>query len=174
MKPTIPPTGHERVLGDKEIIVSKTDLTGKITYANKKFLEISGFCEEEVVGIQHNIIRHPDMPRVVFKFLWERLKRGEEVFAYVKNLCKSGDYYWVIAHVTPSISETGEVLGYHSNRRAVNPSIIETVIAPLYAKLTQYEASGGSPKQALEVSHNIFKSYIDEQGGNYDNWLFSL
>ncbi len=70
MRPTISPTGTERVLGEKEIIVTKTDLAGKITYANKKFLDVAGFREDEVMGLQHNIVRHPDMPRAIFLFLW--------------------------------------------------------------------------------------------------------
>lgn len=174
MKPNIPLTGQERVLGEKEIIVSKTDLTGKITYANKKFLEISDYSESEVIGIQHNVIRHPDMPRTVFKFLWDRLNKGEEVFAYVKNLCKNGDHYWVLAHVTPSWSDDNTVLGYHSNRRAPDPAIVSNTIAPLYKTLIKQETSGSSPKAALEASYTLLKSFIDEQGGNYDDWLFSL
>jgi PAS domain S-box-containing protein len=80
---------------EDEIIVSKTDLKGLITYANKTFLDISGFTEEELLGQPHNIIRHPDMPQCVFKLLWKTVAKGDEIFAYVKNMCKNGDHYWV-------------------------------------------------------------------------------
>ncbi|MEH6475604.1 MAG: PAS domain-containing protein [Sneathiella sp.] len=174
MKSIIPPTGTERILGEKEIIVSKTDTTGKLTYANKKFLEISGYTENEVLGVQHNVIRHPDMPRIIFKFLWERLVAREEVFAYVLNLCKEGDHYWVLAHVTPSLGEDGTILGYHSNRRASDPSLVNNTIVPLYKKLRDIEQKATSPKQGLESSQSALTDIIDKQGGNYDRWLFSL
>jgi PAS domain S-box-containing protein len=174
MKRNIKPTGVERILGTKEIIVSKTDPTGKITYANKQFLEISGYTEAEVLGVQHNVIRHPDMPRAIFQFLWDRLKAGKEVFAFVLNLCKEGDHYWVLAHVTPSVGEDGQVFGYHSNRRSINPELIKSTIAPVYAQLCKIEADASSPKQGLADSMAALENFIEEKGGNYDRWLFSL
>lgn len=174
MKQMIQPTGVERILGEKEIIVSKTDPTGKITYANKQFLEISGYTESEVLGVQHNVIRHPDMPRAIFQFLWDRLKAGQEVFAFVINLCKEGDHYWVLAHVTPSVGEDSQVFGYHSNRRSIDLTLIKSTIAPLYAKLCKIEAEATSPKQGLSDSMAALENFIEEKGGNYDRWLFSL
>jgi len=174
MRPSVPLTKNERLLGEKEIIVSKTDLTGKITYANKTFLNISGYSEEEVLGVQHNCIRHPEMPRAVFKFLWDRLANGEEVFAYVINQSKNGDHYWVLAHVTPSKDPDGNVVGYHSNRRAVDKSIVDNVISPVYASLCNIESSAASPKAGLEASMAALGDFVDEKGGNYDQWLFSL
>ena len=110
MKETlIHPTGRERTWGDEEIIVSKTDLKGIITYANRTFLKVAGYTEEEVLGKPHSIIRHPDMPRCVFKLLWDTIESGEEIFAYVKNLAKNGDHYWVFAHVTPTFDEQGRI-----------------------------------------------------------------
>lgn len=110
-RPAIHPTGREVFFDRSDVIVSKTDLAGRITYANDVFLAIAGYEEEEVLGEAHNLIRHPDMPRTVFAFLWEALKAGEEVFAYVKNMTKAGDHYWVLAHVTPSRDEAGQVIG---------------------------------------------------------------
>jgi PAS domain S-box-containing protein len=88
-----------------------------ITYANETFLKIAGYTEDEILGQPHNIIRHPDMPRCVFKLLWDTLEMKHEIFAYVKNMAKNGDFYWVFAHVTPTFNEHGTVIGYHSNRR---------------------------------------------------------
>ena len=92
-RPTIKPTGVERFFDDDDIIVSKTDLKGKITYANRVFSQVSGYTEPELIGQPHNLIRHPDMPRCVFKLLWDTVQDGREIFAYVVNLCKGGDHY---------------------------------------------------------------------------------
>ena len=103
-EPTIRPTAVERTFKEDEIIVSKTDLKGIITYANRTFLEVAMYSEDEVLGQPHSLIRHPDMPRCVFKLLWDTIQGGEEIFAYVKNMAKNGDYYWVFAHVTPTFN----------------------------------------------------------------------
>lgn len=116
------PTGVERTFEPDQIIVTKTDLQGRITYANDVFLGVSAFEEHEVLGQPHNIIRHPDMPRCVFQLLWDTLRAGEELFAYVVNLAGDGAHYWVLAHVTPSVGPTGTVVGYHSNRRVPGES----------------------------------------------------
>ena len=111
------PTGVERTFGQDEIIVSKTDLKGRITYANRVFLQVAGYTEREVLGAPHSLIRHPDMPRSVFQLLWDTIQGGREVFAYVVNLAKNGDHYWVLAHVTPTFDDAGKIVGYHSMRR---------------------------------------------------------
>ena len=98
----ITPTNEEKVMREGDLIVSKTDIKGRITYGNRTFNEFSGFTENELLGTQHNIIRHPDMPRAVFKLLWDRLQAGQEVFAFVKNISKDGSFYSVLANVTPS------------------------------------------------------------------------
>jgi PAS domain S-box-containing protein len=102
-------TGVERTFVENEIIVSKTDLKGRITYANDVFIKLAGFTETELLGQPHSIIRHPEMPRCVFKLLWDTIAEGGEIFAYVVNRSKNGDHYWVFAHVTPTvrISEEG-------------------------------------------------------------------
>jgi len=110
-------TGKERFFDDSEIIVSKTDTGGRITYANDVFLRVAGYNEGEVLNKPHSLIRHPDMPRCVFKLLWDTIQAKSEVFAYVVNMCKNGDHYWVFAHVTPSYDTTGKVVNYHSSRR---------------------------------------------------------
>lgn len=97
MKNTITPRNNEHALREDEFIVSKTDTRGVITYCNRTFMRISGFSEAELFGQPHNIIRHPDMPRGAFRLLWKQLQAGNEFFGYVKNLCKDGSYYWVLA-----------------------------------------------------------------------------
>jgi methyl-accepting chemotaxis protein len=111
-----PVTNNEIVLNDNQLIVSKTDLKGRITYVNRDFLEISGFTEQELIGEPHNLVRHPDMPPEAFEDLWKTLKAGRPWTGYVKNRCKNGDYYWVLANATP-IWENGQITGYMSVRR---------------------------------------------------------
>lgn len=89
MKYKVQPTSVERVMREDDFIVSKTDLKGRITYGNRIFMEFSGFSEAELLNAPHNIIRHPDMPRGVFKLLWDTLAERQEVFAYVKNMART-------------------------------------------------------------------------------------
>ena len=104
-------TGIERTFRPDEIIVTKTDLKGRITYANELFCRIAGYTHDEVMGAPHCIIRHPEMPHGVFKLLWDTIEAGQEIFAYVINRAANGDHYWVLAHVTPSFGEDGKVNG---------------------------------------------------------------
>lgn len=111
----VPTNGMERLLDPRVPIVTKTDLKGRITYANPAFVEISGFTHDELIGQPHNVVRHPDMPRDAFKDLWDTGKRNEPWKGLVKNRCKDGGYYWVDAYVTP-LTQNGEKIGYMSVR----------------------------------------------------------
>ena len=125
----------ERIVLADQFMVSKTDLRGVITYANQYFMDISLYTEEEWIGKPHSILRHVDMPRCVFALLWEKIECGEEIFAYVKNRCKNGDYYWVLAYVTAEKDpHTGEIVGYFSFRRSPSRVAIDA-ICDLYALL---------------------------------------
>ncbi len=115
MRSNMPVTNVEYVLKDTEMVVSKTDPRGKITYANQDFVNISGFSEEELIGAPHNIVRHPDMPVEAFEDLWRTLKSGKAWTGLVKNRCKNGDYYWVEANAAPII-ENHKIVGYASIR----------------------------------------------------------
>ncbi|MBL8484135.1 MAG: PAS domain-containing protein, partial [Rhodocyclaceae bacterium] len=115
MKVNLPVTQREAEMRDGMTIVSKTDLKGVITYINRDFLEISGFTEKELIGTSHNIVRHPDMPKEAFEDLWNSLKEGRPWTGLVKNRCKNGDHYWVMANAAP-IRENGRIVGYMSVR----------------------------------------------------------
>ncbi|HED64384.1 MAG TPA: PAS domain S-box protein [Planctomycetes bacterium] len=167
------PTGRERTFGTDEIIVSKTDTKGVITYANTVFQRVAGYTEEELLGQPHNIVRHPDMPRCVFKLLWDTLERGEEIFAYVVNLAKNGDHYWVLAHVTPTFDDTGNIIGYHSSRRSPSRAAIDA-IQPVYAALLAEEAKHESKKQGMQAGADLLAAVLQEQGKEYDEFAFSL
>ena len=116
MKKNVQVTGNEVDIGD-DILVSTTNLKGVITSANRAFLEIAGYQESELMGVQHNIIRHPDMPAAAFKDMWDTLKDDKPWTGIVKNLCKNGDHYWVRANVTP-LRDRGRTVGYMSVRTA--------------------------------------------------------
>lgn len=116
MRTNLPVTSNEILLSDETLIVSKTDIKGRITYVNKDFLDISGYTEAELIGEPHNIVRHPEMPPEAFEDLWSTLKQERPWTGYVKNRAKNGDYYWVLANATP-IWEGGQVAGYLSVRR---------------------------------------------------------
>ena len=103
MKINMPVTNREVELREGSQIVTKTDTNGVITYANRDFVEISGFSEQELIGSNHHIVRHPDMPPAAFADLWENIKAGNPWSGLVKNRCKSGDFYWVLANVAPLI-----------------------------------------------------------------------
>lgn len=169
----IVPTGRERFFEHDEIIVSKTDLIGRITYANRVFLKVSGYSEAELLGAPHSVIRHPDMPRAVFKLLWDRLALGNEVFAYVNNMARSGDHYWVLAHVTPSVAAGGRVIGYHSNRRVPDPSKV-ALVEPVYTALRAEEAKHEDRVRALQASTTLLQQTLHALGKTYDEWIWSL
>ncbi|MCB1508893.1 MAG: PAS domain S-box protein [Hyphomicrobiaceae bacterium] len=168
------PSGNEVTFADHEIIVSKTDLTGRITYANDVFLRIAGYQEWEVMGAPHSLIRHPAMPRAVFKLLWDELGRGNEVFAYVVNLARDGSHYWVYAHVTPSYDASGQVIGYHSNRRVPDRVLIKNVIEPLYKSVLDEEKKHKNGKQALAASSALLESVWKDKGLTYGDLILSL
>ncbi|SDH39613.1 PAS domain-containing protein [Roseospirillum parvum] len=166
-------TGVERTFDPDDIIVSKTDLKGRILYGNKVFIDISGYAEKELMGAPHSILRHPHMPRAIFKLLWETIQDGREIFAYVVNRCKNGDYYWVFAHVTPSFTDQGEVIGYHSSRRVPEPAKLEK-IKPLYRSMLDEEKRHANGKDGMAASYRLLTETLAAKGLTYDAFIFSL
>jgi PAS domain S-box-containing protein len=166
-------SGHERLLGADEIIVSKTDPAGRITYANRVFQRISGYSERELLGAPHNLVRHPDMPRAVFQLLWETIAAGEELFAYVVNRARNGDHYWVLAHVTPTFDARGAIVGYHSNRRAPARAALE-VVAPLYRELCAEEARHDDRKQGMAAARRTLAAALAAKGLDVQRLAFVL
>ncbi|HOO49888.1 MAG TPA: PAS domain-containing protein [Alphaproteobacteria bacterium] len=167
-------TGNERFFDKDEIIVSKTDLKGHIQYANRTFMRVGLFEEKELIGTPHSILRHPDMPRSVFKLLWDQIQGGKELFAYVVNRAANGDHYWVLAHVTPSYDVSGNVNGYHSNRRVPSQRTLSEVIIPTYRELKRIEDSHSSRKDGMNASHQHLLNLLDEKGSTYDEFIFAL
>ncbi len=172
MKRSITPTTVERVMREEDFIVSMTDLKGRITYGNRIFIEFSGYSETELIGTQHNIIRHPDMPRAVFKLLWDKIQGGEECFAYVKNMSKDGGFYWVFANVTPTFDIDGTITGYLSVRRKPKMSGIQTVTG-LYAAMLEEEKKVGAAN-AIAASTKLLVDVLNEKGLSCDELVLAI
>ena len=173
MKLKITPNNNRRDLGENDFIVSKTDIKGRITYANRIFMDIAGFPETELLGVQHNIIRHPDMPRGVFKFMWDTIKAGDEFFGFAKNLCADGGYYWVFANITPDYDKNGKLQGYYSVRRKPPQSALDVLI-PVYTEMLAIEKRS-SVKDAPANSIAYLVDVVAQSGAkNYDSLVLSL
>jgi len=129
----------EEYLFEKGLIVSSTDMKGIITYANRKFCEISGYTKSELLGKNHNIVRHPDMPKTAFQEVWDTVQAGKEWTGIVKNLRKDGRYYWVYSHISP-IGVDGKTVGYTAVRRPASATEIEEII-PIYKDLIEKESN---------------------------------
>jgi len=153
---------------ENDFIVSKTDLKGRITYVNKIFMEMAEYTEKELIGKPHSIIRHPDMPKAVFKLLWQMVQNKEEIFAYVINRTKKGNEYWVYANVTPSLDESGKLIGYYSVRRKPNEKALET-IKPLYAEMLRVEKSSG-----IDASTKMLTDLLSEKGVSYNELIIDI
>jgi len=167
------PLDEEIHFSVSDIIVSKTDLKGRIVYANDVFCDVAEMSTDQVIGQPHNIIRHPDMPRVIFKLLWDTLQKGNEIFAYVKNMSSTGKYYWVLAHVTPTLDKNKKIIGYHSNRRAPNKTSVSEVSA-LYKELQAIESQHTSPKQGLDASLKFLEQKLSSAGQSYEEFVWGI
>ena len=172
MKRKIEPLARERVMREEDFIVSKTDAKGRITYTNRIFMEFAGYGEAELLGSQHNIVRHPDMPRAVFKYMWETLQAGREFFGYVKNLSSDGSYYWVFANVTPTLDERGQMVGYYSVRRKPRADAVAAMV-PVYAEMLAKEKEAG-PKDAVETSRRLLEQRFQSRGMTYEEFVLAL
>lgn len=172
MKQNIKPTDRERQLNDDDFIVSKTDLKGRITYCNRIFIELSGHTEGELLGKQHNIVRHPEMPRGIFKLMWDTLSQKREVFTYLKDMSKDGGFYWSFGHVAPSFDDRGNLIGYYSVRRKPKAAAI-SVFTDLYHSMLEAERRSGA-QDAPAASLTFLNQFMQQRGLTYEEFVFSL
>ena len=147
-KPT--PNDNEIEVKPVDVVVSKADEDGDIEYANLIFYKLSGYTKKELINTPHSILRHPDMPKVVFKYLWDELKKGNDVHAFVKNITKDGSFYWVLAYVRPAVNPDGSLRNYVSTRKAMSKDA-RAIIEPLYKKLLDIEKSDGIEASEKEL-----------------------
>jgi PAS domain S-box-containing protein len=172
MKSKIQPTSKEKLMREQDFIVSKTDKSGRITYGNRIFIEYSGYTAAELLGTQHNVIRHPDMPRGVFKFLWDTVGTEKECFAYVKNMSKDGGFYWVFANVTPDYDANRQVTGYFSVRRMPKRGAVDAMADVYRAMLAEEQKAG--PKDACAASLGWLTNVLTQKGASYEEFILSI
>jgi PAS domain S-box-containing protein len=162
------PVDKEINLDPSKTIMSKTDARGIIEYANDYFMEISGYEEFELMGQPHNIIRHPDMPQVIFKLMWERLNKGENIHAFVKNLSKDGRYYWVLTNFETKFDEIGNIISHYARRKAAPKNAIYS-IDKLYKTLRAIEL-----RQDMKTAENYLNGLLEERQMSYDEFILDL
>ena len=163
---------QEILLNPQDLIVSKTNPKGQLTYANRRFMEISGYSEAQLIGKPHNIIRHPDMPKAVYRLMWQTLQQGKEFFGFVKNRCADERYYWVFANITPDYDRQGTLQGYFSVRRQANTKAL-SIINQLYQEMLILERSHAST-QGIDKSLAHLNQQIQHQMLDYDTAMQRL
>ncbi len=161
------PIEHEIKLNPYKTILSKTDAKGIIEYANDYFMEISGYKEWELMGQPHNILRHTDMPKIIFKILWDRLHKSQPIYAIIKNLAKNGSYYWVIADFKTKIDKNGNIK--HYARRKAIPDNVKFKVDKLYHNILEIEKAAG-----MEASEAYLKGLLEDAGLTYDDFILNL
>lgn len=172
-KYTIQPTNVESVMREEDFIVSKTDLQGRITYANQIFCEFAKYKEKELLGKPHSIIRHPDMPRVVFKLLWDTIESNNEINAYVKNMASDGSFYWVFANVTPVVNDNNAIVGYYSVRRKPKLEALK-IIKDLYKTLLEEENKYKKTGEDLAASTELLNKILKGSEVEYEKFVLDI
>ena len=124
----------EEVQFDGGVMITETDTKGIITYANRKFREMTGFSREELIGSPHSINRHPDMPKGAFRGMWKIISAKKYWRGYVKNMRKDGKFYWVLVYIQPKLDDQGELIGFIAGRKIPYPESVKEA-SELYAKL---------------------------------------
>ena len=162
------PIDREIKIRSKDFIVSKTDEKGNILYTNDTFCEVTGYEHSEVMGKSHNILRHPDMPAAIFYLMWQQIKSGQNIRVLVKNLAKSGEYYWVSTDFEIRDDGENEQKTFIAFRRAVSKKAIQR-IEPLYARLLKIEKVHG-----LEASLVHLQGYLDERHVTFEEYMNSV
>ena len=170
--PTIErPTPIDReVQWDKtKTLISETDVKGTITNVNDVFCAVAHYSPSELIGQPHNLIRHPDMPKLIFKLLWDNLKVGNNFVGVIKNLAKTGEYYWVVTDFEMRRDAMGNITHYIGRRKSVPEAAINNYLAPFYESLLKMEKIGG-----VELSSRFFKNYLAKQGKDYIDFVISI
>ncbi len=159
------PINKEIIIPDDLVLISVTDPKGNIIETNDNFTNISGYSEDELIGSSHNIIRHPDMPKIMFKIVWDHIMDKENVMAVVKNLAKDGRYYWVVTDFVTQVDADRNIVNYTAYRRPVHDRVKQAVI-PLYKALCAIEDVDG-----MKASERFLTDYFEDRNTNYDDMV---
>jgi PAS domain S-box-containing protein len=164
-KPT--PIDNEIFIVPNKVIMSKTNYKGIIQYVNDYFIEVCGYNQDELIGKPHNIIRHPEMPKVVFKIMWEKLHRGENLYAVVKNLTKDGSFYWVVTKFETTFDDDGNVISHYARRKAV-PLKIKQTAETIYKTIRAIE------EHDVDLAEKTFHETLEKYGLTYDEFFLEV
>jgi len=159
------PINEEVIISDDQVLISVTDPKGIIIETNDIFTKISGYSEDELIGASHNVIRHPDMPKIMFKIVWDHIMDKENVMAVVKNLAKDGRYYWVVTDFVTRVDADRNVINYTAYRRPVHDKVKQAVI-PLYKALCAIEDVAG-----MNAAERFLNNYFEDKDTNYDDMI---
>jgi len=164
----IKPSGNEIKISPRDILVTRTDHQGVINYCNDTFLEVTGYTEREVIGANHNIVRHPDMPKVIFHLMWKSIKKRKNITSVLKNIAKNGNHYWVITDFKTDEDFSGSIKNHTAYRRAIPKNLIET-IEPLYQTLLKIEQ-----EQDMDASIKYLNRYLADRDMDYNQFIENL
>lgn len=159
---------NEKILDADDFIVSKASTKGIITYCNEIFVQMSGYEPKDLIGSNHNLVRHPDMPMITFKLAWQLIKDKKEFFGFLKNLRADGGFYWVFTYITPDLDENSNIIGFTSFRRKPTLSALEIII-PLYKKLIEIEKNGG-----MKESQIALENFLKDKKISYNEFVINL
>jgi len=163
------PTGIESKLPAGKLIVSKTDPKGGIVSVSQTFVEISGYKESELISSEHSLFRHPDMPKTIFKFIWDRLNRGMPTKAVIKNVTKCGNHFWALTSIeVKKDRDSDEVRNFIAYRTPISKDVKNT-IATLYKNLSDVEEDKG-----IDAATDYLQGYLDERRVSYDEFIDRL
>ncbi len=165
-KPT--PSDREQEWDRSKVLLSKTDANGNILYANEAFIDVCGYDDFELMDKNHNVLRHPDMPKVIYKLMWANLLKGEAFHTIIKNMAKTGRYYWVVNDIK-SITDSNGNFSYTGQQKAVEHELVTKIIEPLYKKLLQIEIASG-----LQSSENYLTGFLEERNKSYCEFIDGL
>ncbi len=169
MEITVEPANIEKELSDQEFIALKTNLDGVITYVNRSFIQFSGYEEDELIGQPHKMLRHPVMPRTIFRLMWETLEANNEFVCYLKYLRKDGGCFWAFANLTPSFDDNQKVNGCYSVLRKPHP-VRKEFFKKLYPQMLAAEEQFSTDKESMDASTAVLSDAID--GRDYFEFIF--
>lgn len=170
---TVTPTNRQRHVPDDDLLITMSDGQGLITYANDAFCQVHACHEHDLLRQPHKTLRHPDMPSTIFALVWQRLKAGEEIFAYVKNLAMNGEYYWTLAHWRVNADRIGRIAGYQCCRRSTSAQVI-SIIEPLYRDLRKAERALPANDAGLGEGKTALDRLLADRNQTYDQFVLSL
>ncbi len=164
----VTPSDRELEWDKSKVLSSKTDIKGNILYANEAFIDVCGYDDYELINQPHSLLRHPDMPKVIFKLLWEDLQNSNNYVAIFKNMSKTGRFYWVVNEIKCAKDSVGNTC-YTGQQKSISSEIVTNFIEPLYKKLLQIEQASG-----LQASENYLIGFLEEKNKTFMQYISSI